>query len=108
MASLLAHTVETTLLRTAQQGVMSAEEDTVIIKTNEKQHVALRGMAARCSQAAALAQKFREEHADLKLINHLVIFYFSICYSLDRLGIDIIALEFAECWLHYRVLKADC
>jgi len=73
MASLLAQTVETTLLRTAQQGIMSAKDDAVVIKSDTKQHVALRGMAACCTQAATLAQKFREEHPDLKLINHLVV-----------------------------------
>ena len=80
MASSLAQTVETTLLRTAQQGIMSAEDDVVVIKTDRKQHVALRGMAARCTQATVLAQKFREEHPDLKLINHLVIVVFYLFY----------------------------
>jgi len=81
MASLLAQTVETTLLRTAQQGIMSAEDDVVVIKTDTKQHVALRGMAARCTQATVLAQKFREKHPDLKLINHLVIVVLSLLFQ---------------------------
>lgn len=91
---------------------MSAKDDAVVIKTDTKQHVALRGMAARCTQAATLAQKFREEHPDLKLINHLVVinfdvFYIYICKKECVISFIYLFIH-TECRLYYRLFEADC
>lgn len=72
MALVLAETVESTCLRTAQQGTMSTSESEsqLVIKTDQSS-LAVRSMALRTAAAAQLAKRFREEHPDLKLINHL-------------------------------------
>ena len=73
MALVVAETVELTCLRTAQQGTMSSSdsaESQLVIKTDQST-VALRSMADRLAQAAGLAKRFRADHADLKLINHV-------------------------------------
>lgn len=75
MALLLAQMIELTSLRTAQQGTMSGDDifNVVLLKANtHSQHVALFSMASSCSKMAAAALRFKDDHPDLKLINHLV------------------------------------
>jgi len=75
MALLLAQMIELTSLRTAQQGTMTEDDifNVVLLKTNTNgQHVAISSMASSCSQVAAAALRFKDDHPDLKLINHLV------------------------------------
>jgi len=74
MALLLAQMIELTSLRTAQQGTMTDDDifNVVLLKTKTHgQHVALCSMASRCSQMATAALHFKDDHPDLKLINHL-------------------------------------
>lgn len=73
MALVLAEAVESTCLRASQQGTMSTTdtESQLVIKTDQKR-LAVRSMAEKVAQAAQLAKTFRQEHPDLKLINHLV------------------------------------
>ena len=77
MALLLAQAIEVTSLRTAQQGTMSDDDLCilqVLLKAECGQRVSIRSMAARCSEAAQLTQRFKEEHPDHRLINQLVFF----------------------------------
>ena len=74
MALLLAQTIELTSLRTAQHGTMSEDDvfNLVLLKAVPGQHVPVFSLATGCSRAAAKAQRFKDDHPELKLINHLV------------------------------------
>lgn len=80
MALILAQTIESTCLRTSQQGDMINEDDfPMISKTLQAaEHIAVRSMASRCAESVELVRRFREENPDLNLINHLVCPYFTI------------------------------
>ena len=74
MALILAKSIESTCLRASQQGVMAVEDDLPAVnKTVQRsEYVAVRSMAARCTEAVDLVRRFRDDNPDLKLINHLV------------------------------------
>jgi len=83
MALVLTEAVESTCLRASQQGTMSTteSESQLVIKIDQK-HLAVRSMAQRVAQAAQLAKTFRQDHPDLKLINHLVSILIKINFSM--------------------------
>ena len=102
MALLLAQTIETTCLWAAQQGTMAEEADVsslVLVKADASHRIAIRSMAGRCSDAALLAQTFKRNHPELRLINHLVR---SIAiFASSFLQVDLVCW-FEECAVPFR------